>query len=77
MNTATISAPPADADFECDTPDTFCKAMKIGKTAFYEDVAKGLITVIHRSPRKTIIPPGERRAYLERLAALEASKSAA
>lgn len=54
--------------YEPDDVDSFCRAMKIGRTAFYEDVGRGLIKIVKRG-KKTLIPPGERCAYLERLAA--------
>ena len=44
----------------------FCKSVGIGRTFFYEEVQRGRIKII-KAGRKTLIPVGEKLAYLERL----------
>lgn len=44
----------------------FCRSLKIGKTHFYAEVKAGRIH-IRKSGRKTLVPVGEREAYLARL----------
>lgn len=45
----------------------FCHSLSIGKTRFYAEVKAGRIKVL-KSGRKTLVPIGEREAYLKRLA---------